>query len=108
MDLSEEQKRILSRKLEEWAELAGDCVFCGGTQWHVSEKVFQLNEFYEGASLTIGGAVLPVIPVSCARCGNTRLLNAITLGVVAPDSVEDEAEDAEAVEGAPGADVGGR
>ena len=58
---------------------------CGEASWNVQEQVFQLTAFREGA-MVLGGAVVPVIPVTCGNCGNTVFVNAIMAGVVAPAS----------------------
>ena len=57
------------------------CELCGNTEWELTDKVFQLYEFdYNG--LLASGAAIPVIPVTCKKCGNTHLINAITAGIV--------------------------
>lgn len=57
------------------------CPYCGGVDWTVSEKIFELREFNNG-SLNIGGIVTPVIPVVCNKCGNTVLINMIITGLL--------------------------
>lgn len=58
---------------------------CDAQNWAVQDHVFQLSVFSDGA-LMVGGPLIPVIPVACANCGNTILVNAIIAGAVAPSS----------------------
>lgn len=63
------------------------CPMCGGNQWNVPEKIFELREFNDG-NLMIGGpngAVLPVIPITCRNCGNTVFINALFAGLLEED-----------------------
>lgn len=71
------------RFLEERWKGAG-CPMCGGKEWRVSEKYFELREFNDG-NLMLGGpngAVMPVIPVTCNICGNTVFINALNTGLL--------------------------
>ena len=55
------------------------CPMCGGDEWSISDKVFELREFNEG-NIVLGGpnsAITPVIPVTCRNCGNTVFINAL-------------------------------
>jgi len=61
------------------------CPMCGVGNWNVNNSTFQLTEFNQG-NMIIGGPVVPVIPVVCNNCGNTILVNAITAGVIKPES----------------------
>jgi len=79
--LTEEQKRILSERLTHLREIS--CQSCGSKNWIASEKIFEMREF-RGGNLVIGGnsAVLPVVPVTCAECGQTIFFNALSLGLL--------------------------
>jgi hypothetical protein len=57
------------------------CAQCGTAVWQVQDAIFELRGF-SGGSLVVGGAIIPLIPVTCANCGNTVLVNAILAGVV--------------------------
>jgi hypothetical protein len=60
------------------------CPMCGSGPWKVQGSIFQLMEYNEGAGLVIGGPIIPVVPVICANCGNTILVNAVISDVVNP------------------------
>ena len=56
------------------------CQICGEHTWNVSDKIYELREFNDG-DIVIGGpggAVFPVIPVVCKKCGNTIFINAVS------------------------------
>ena len=60
------------------------CPYCGGVEWHASDKVFELREFNDG-NLVLGGpnsSITPVIPITCVNCGNTVFINALTTGLL--------------------------
>ncbi|MBQ9453179.1 MAG: hypothetical protein IJU65_07820 [Desulfovibrio sp.] len=54
------------------------CPICGGEQWIISDKIFQLTEFNNG-NLVVGGPLYLVLPVICAQCGNTCFINPVLL-----------------------------
>lgn len=93
MKLTEEQKTTLVGRIKTLVG-ARKCGLCGADEWLVSDVVFQLTELIGGGNfMLIGGAVVPVIPMTCGRCANTLLLNAITLGVVPPTRPEPESSE---------------
>ena len=57
------------------------CPMCQSTAWNVHESPWQVTK-YEGRTLTLGGAVLPLIAVICRNCGNTVFVNAVTTGML--------------------------
>ena len=82
MVLTVEQRKQLVDKLNEiWKRQ--QCCVCGNSHWNISDAVFELREFHHG-SMVVGGdsRIYPVIPLTCASCGNTIFLNAISLGLV--------------------------
>lgn len=67
---------------EKWKNQA--CPMCGGHEWTVGDRMFELREFNNG-SITVGGpssSVAPVIPVVCSNCGNTILINTLATGLL--------------------------
>lgn len=76
-------EKLLAHLRVKWANRP--CPMCGAGPWQVQDSIFQLLEYSEGG-LTIGGPVIPVIPVACANCGNTVLVNAIVSKALAPQT----------------------
>jgi hypothetical protein len=70
---------LIKHLSEKWA--GRKCSQCGVESWQIQESLFELRQF-SGGGLTVGGPVMPVVPVTCANCGNTVLLNAIVAGVM--------------------------
>lgn len=84
MKLTKEQQQILIDKLNElWIDKK-KCEICDNTDWMIDDKLFEFREFQGGKTVFGGGAIKPVITVTCTKCGNTKILNAIQLGVVDP------------------------
>lgn len=52
-----------------------ECPVCRHNQWTIGDAV-ELRP-YQGGSVVIGGAVVPLIPVVCTNCGNTLLISAV-------------------------------
>ncbi len=69
------------------------CPFCGKNDWTVSDQIFQLPEFsYKG--LLVGGAMFPVLPITCTTCGNAYFINALVANLIdKKEQSEDIAED---------------
>jgi hypothetical protein len=82
-----DSQKLLAHLNSKWA--GRPCAQCGVANWQVQDSVFELREFNAG-SLVVGGPVLPLIPVICANCGNTILVNALVAQVIErpPVSVE--------------------
>lgn len=110
MDLTDDQLREVVRRVSEWEETVGTCLICGESNWSIVPKLFQLTEYHGGDVVIGGGAVIPVVPVSCAHCGNMHLLNAIRLGLVERDTEEQEesSEEEEVADEDPVGDEGDR
>jgi ribosomal protein S27AE len=70
------------------------CPMCGESNWSVSDKVFEMREFHGGNIVLGGGAIQPVIPVTCSNCGNSIMVNALVIGVINKPSVESKNKEA--------------
>jgi len=73
--------QTLIRHLNEKWGAGRKCPQCGVGNWQVQDSLFELRQF-GGGGLVVGGPLIPVVPVTCANCGNTVLVNAILAGVV--------------------------
>jgi hypothetical protein len=74
-------KDLIKHLSEKWGTMK-PCPLCGVSKWNVTENVFELREHQQG-KVVVGGAsaILPVVPVTCANCGNTVFVNAIVSGI---------------------------
>jgi hypothetical protein len=73
-------QRLLD-KLKEVSPNPGRCVFCGNNYWTPQGEYISLvlQASPRGGRLS-GGKALPLVPVSCTKCGNTHLINLLVLG----------------------------
>jgi len=82
MPLTPEQRNRVVEKLRQFQGVEV-CSYCQSNEWNISDSIFELREFH-GGSITFGGGIYPVVPMTCAKCGNTLFFNAIMLGVIEP------------------------
>ena len=68
------------------------CPLCNNNEWKITDQVFQAIEFdYKG--ILIGGAAYPIVPLTCAHCGNTYFINALVAGLIDKDPPKNEIND---------------
>ncbi|MCE5330704.1 MAG: hypothetical protein LLF95_01020 [Bacteroidales bacterium] len=85
MKLNKEQQEKLIAKLNEvWKNKT--CEICGQSNWMVDDTLFELREFHGGKTVLGSGAIKPLITISCNKCSNTKMMNAIQLGLVDPNN----------------------
>lgn len=58
------------------------CPMCEENNWTVSDKIFELREYYGGDMVIGTGQITPVVPIICGKCGNTVLVNALISNVI--------------------------
>ncbi len=80
-----DDKKLIAHLAAKWT--GRPCPMCGAANWNAQNSSFQLMEFH-GGNVVIGGPVIPVVPITCANCGNTVLINAIVAGVLSPRTEE--------------------
>ncbi len=80
-------ERFIQHLKDRWS--GRGCPLCGTSDWQVQDSVFELRQF-SGGGLQLGGSIIPLVPVICANCGNTVLVNALKAGVL--DRPEDSAK----------------
>lgn len=68
------------------------CPLCGNHKWAVQEAAFELRQFHGGNFVLGGGAIIPLVPVTCENCGYTALVNAIKVGVVSGANAQTRGE----------------
>lgn len=59
------------------------CEVCGTTDWHLSNVLASLVVMDRHHSMHLGAGV-PCIVLVCKKCGNTKLFNALTTGLMQP------------------------
>jgi predicted RNA-binding Zn-ribbon protein involved in translation (DUF1610 family) len=85
---SEEKTRLIKHLEEKWT--SQKCPMCGKSAWNVPSEIYELREL-NGGGLVVGPIPLvPVIPITCANCGNTVLVNAIVAGITKRDAENDD------------------
>jgi ribosomal protein L37E len=78
-ELTPEQLKRVSERLDElWGE-DSKCERCGTSSWDIESRLFEIVQFSRSI---LKQAMLPCFAVTCNRCGNTRLVNAITIGLL--------------------------
>lgn len=59
------------------------CEACGMNAWTHDPVVYELREWDDtGTASGDYGAVVPLVTLSCSKCGNTKLFNAVTAGLI--------------------------
>lgn len=79
MKLTEEQQKDILNKLSFLKN--SKCCICGSNNWIISDTVFEIREFFEGAIVLGHTSILPLISATCGKCSNTIFFNILTLGI---------------------------
>lgn len=96
MKLTEEQTKKALALLNDYKQNRRACSICGNNEWYISDTLFELREF-TGEYLQVGGEIslIPLLTVTCKKCGHIRLINAIKLGVISRQKDKEDKEDKE-------------
>lgn len=94
MKLNKEQASKVIQQLNDNRQNRRPCSFCGNNNWIINDTIWELREFNNG-NFVLGGDsfVMPIIAISCSKCGNTHFLNAIKLGVVESQSNNESSDE---------------
>ena len=57
------------------------CPICESNDWIISDKAFELRE-YSGGNIVAGGALYPLVCLTCKVCGYSMFFNAIISNLV--------------------------
>ena len=57
------------------------CPICQSNNWSISDTPVEIRP-YTGGGMVIGGPVYPLFSLTCNKCGNTLLFNAIVAGLI--------------------------
>jgi len=73
-------KQVIEMLSAKWKGKA--CPMCNSGPWNLGDGIYELREFH-GGSLVIGpNKIIPVVAVTCANCGNTQFINAVSTGLI--------------------------
>ena len=91
MKLTSEQIQQVVNHLNDVSPQGIICPVCGQRHWNVLNTIIEAREFQNG-NLIIGGesALVPYVSITCNRCGNSLLFNAIQLGIVQQSNNEED------------------
>ena len=78
MQFTDEQLKVAISKLDEFPELK--CEICCEPQWTIEKDIYSV-ETYRGQNEKTTSS-MPAVALVCNKCGNIKLINAITLGIV--------------------------
>lgn len=84
MEISDDKMMEFLEKIK-----APACPLCGNSDWSYETKIFNVKQFFPD-KLVIGGSVLPVIPLTCTKCGNINFINVLSAGLITLDDIEKE------------------
>lgn len=56
------------------------CPICANQKWSINMRYAVLPASQAPNQITLGKDALPFIPLTCSNCGNTHLINILTLG----------------------------
>lgn len=78
-------EKIMDYMNSAWKDIK--CPLCLKIQWVVPNTFYELRQYHRGNIQRITGrtAIIPVVPVTCARCGYTILINSIASGLTNKD-----------------------
>ena len=80
--LTQDEKQKIADWLKERSQGANPvCPVCGDPHWFIADHLVQPIT-YSGGGLSIGGPGYPQAMLVSAKCGYTRFLNAVVIGIV--------------------------
>lgn len=82
MKLTKEQFEILKGHLQKVAPDGFKCPICGNMHWSANDTIFQCTEF-TGPEMKVGAGIyiMPFVVLSCDKCHNSIMLNALKIGL---------------------------
>lgn len=92
----EEKTQIIAKIQEKTKGQIGICPICKNPNWTLNDGFIPLSLQENIRGLVLGGPILPCVSITCTNCGNTMLLNLITLGL--RSLVEKEKKEGEGIQ----------
>lgn len=94
--LSPEEKQRAVDWIKERGHVLGKCPICDSQEWFIADHLVMPITVGGGGSLLLGGPGYPQIMIVSKKCGYTRFLNAVMIGISPPQKTEpNKAEEAE-------------
>ena len=81
-------KKLLEKLNSTW--INKQCPICNNTNWGVDNRIVTPVNVGVNKELLIGGAISPLVPVTCENCGYTIFINTLKLDVL---DLDEEKED---------------
>jgi hypothetical protein len=82
---NEEKARITKWINDKWIGNNQLCPICGNSNWVLGDHLVQPVTIGDHNSLMLGGAGYPQVMLISPTCGYTMFLNAVIIGITAPD-----------------------
>ena len=85
MKLNDSQRKLILEKVMSVWKGKRNCPICiESTVWWIG-NIVEVREYNEGNRCS-GAAITPLVQVQCDKCSHVVLFNAISLGVVDPET----------------------
>ncbi len=81
MSFSEEDRAKIVAAITKRVPKIGVCPICGNPDWQFQDGFIRIVVQKDIRNISLGGQNYPCVVIICKNCGNTHLLNLITLGL---------------------------
>jgi hypothetical protein len=85
VQLSQEHKDKVVEWLRATSGPAFKCGVCGDNEWLIADRLLGVQEFFPEWG-SVGGAVFPVVGMTCTKCGHAVFFSAVKIGLIPPDT----------------------
>lgn len=85
MNLNESQRNLIIERVRSVWNGKRDCHICISPHVWIIGSLVEAIDYNEGNRCP-GAAITPLVKVQCEKCGHVVLFNAISLGVVDPET----------------------
>ena len=80
---SGQQKQLIEKLKEAWQGFS--CEICHTENWEVSDRLHAHSVYLiRGGGTSDGPGMIPLALVTCEKCGNVKMVNAIAIGLIDP------------------------
>lgn len=90
---SKEKQEQALKWLKEKADLnSRACEICQSKEWILIEDLIMPLRFTKGGGILLGGACYPHVLITCNNCGNSKIFNAVKMGLLEEKQREKDGE----------------